>query len=279
VKDGGSFCLWEYRRIIYAKIWLKEIKAVSSSDIERCQVTNPLLNNPIIITVLASAIGLSIIVTLLLYVVAFFQGREISFYPPKIGPKVDKDSKKRDASNINNPNSIFKTRVQLPDFAKLLDKHSEIWITGKDLYGLTDRHKSKFLAAMHEKKHYRFLIVNPNETHLMQTLTASSTTHPTIKKRMGVARLAIQGLKDIYRENPSNVEIRLANFLPTCSYVILDGKQSSGEMLIEFYGYKISASERLNIHLKRVEDEATFEFHLKQFEEMWRCPDNQSLTS
>jgi hypothetical protein len=57
--------------------------------------------NPAITTALLDvAIGL-ILVIIFIYVIAFFQGREISFWPPRIGEKQDK--KKKSSSNNAEP--------------------------------------------------------------------------------------------------------------------------------------------------------------------------------
>jgi hypothetical protein len=195
----------------------------------------------------------------------------------EISIRVGKDVEKSLDSITIKSSSLLKTRAQLPDFAKLVSSHDEIWIAGKDVYGLTDENKKVFLAAKQERKNYRIIIVASEAKHLIKTITASSVTHPTVEKRTDFARFAFRHLEELHLACPENIEIRLANFLPTCSFVILDGKQSNGEMYIELYGYKISTRDRLHVHLKRIDDKDSFDFFLHQFEEMWRNPDNKPL--
>ena len=55
--------------------------------------------------ILASAIGLLVVTIVVVYIVVFLQGREISFYPPKLGPKLDNVSfpkNKKIGSNYEN---------------------------------------------------------------------------------------------------------------------------------------------------------------------------------
>ena len=191
--------------------------------------------------------------------------------------KANKDIEKSLDSITIKSSNLLKTRAQLPDFADLVSHHDEVWIVGKDNYGLTDKNKEVFLTAKEERKNYRIIAVDPEAKHLMKTITASSVTHPTVEKRTDFARFAVRHLEELHLACPENIEIRLANFLPTCSIVILDGKQSNGEMYIELYGYKISTRARLHFHLKSTDDKDAFDFFLHQFEEMWRNPDNKPL--
>lgn len=46
-----------------------------------------LSSNPVAATALIAAVGLIVIAIVLTYLIALFQGREISFWPPKIGGK------------------------------------------------------------------------------------------------------------------------------------------------------------------------------------------------
>jgi hypothetical protein len=195
----------------------------------------------------------------------------------EISIRVGKDIEKSLDSITIKSSGLLKTRAQLPEFAELVSHHDEIWIAGKDVYGLTDENKEVFLAAKVDRKTYRIIIVDPEAKHLIETITAGSVTHPTVEKRTDFARFAVRHLEELHLACPENIEIRLANFLPTCSILILDGKQSNGEMYIEFYGYKISTRARLHVHLKRTEDKDFFDFFLRQFEEMWRNPDNKRL--
>jgi len=62
---------------------------------------NWLSNNPVATTTLIVSFGVLVTATTLIYVVAFFQGRSISFWPPKIGEKPNK-SKRADTQPLPN---------------------------------------------------------------------------------------------------------------------------------------------------------------------------------
>lgn len=57
--------------------------------------------NPFATNIVIAAFGILAVAVTLIYVIAFFQGRDVSFWPPKIGHKPDKTNlKKTDASDI-----------------------------------------------------------------------------------------------------------------------------------------------------------------------------------
>lgn len=47
-----------------------------------------LSNNPVATAILLSIIGVVVLIIIIIYTVAFFQGRSISFWPPKVGEKL-----------------------------------------------------------------------------------------------------------------------------------------------------------------------------------------------
>ncbi len=84
-----------------------------------------LAKNPMATSVVIIAFSLVVIATVIIYLTAFLQGREISFYPPKIGAKPTKnlDTKfssqnissiqpKQNVTILNNPKEIIESTIQ-----------------------------------------------------------------------------------------------------------------------------------------------------------------------
>jgi serine/threonine-protein kinase len=76
-----------------------------------------LANNPLATHALIAAFGLLVVSVTVIYLVAFLQGREISFWPPKIGAKPEKSkSKKADEAKDAHPTQfgpIIQSGVQI----------------------------------------------------------------------------------------------------------------------------------------------------------------------
>lgn len=65
--------------------------------------------NPIITTVLVVSFVIAFAAVVLIYLVAFFQGREISLWPPRIGPKPVAEDDKESVQNPDSDNVPIKT--------------------------------------------------------------------------------------------------------------------------------------------------------------------------
>lgn len=66
-------------------------------------MTNPVVSTPIIF-----ALCVIIISIVIMYIIAFFQGREVFFWPPKLGPKIDKPKGE-------NKTDLSKSKTSIPD--------------------------------------------------------------------------------------------------------------------------------------------------------------------
>ena len=64
---------------------------------------NFLTTNPSFLTAIIATIAVLVLFFVVIYLVAFLQGREISFYPAKIGVKPDKAQVSRKVQKLENP--------------------------------------------------------------------------------------------------------------------------------------------------------------------------------
>lgn len=124
-----------------------------------------LASNPSIATTLILAIGILIFATVLMYLVAFLQGREISFWPPKIGAKREKEEE-----NIARPNPPIKSgksnKITYPRIALMCSTTYEIEKSPERIRSLGTFYQS--LIAEIERTHYgiNFCGAEPLRSHL-----------------------------------------------------------------------------------------------------------------
>lgn len=228
-----------------------------------------------IFIIIVSIVGVSLP---LIYLVAFFQGREISFYPPKIGERPNKTNKRSDGESQTktqvNADDFFHTRESAltQPFTSMLEECEELWVVGKDCHGLLTTHFDQIQKAALNRKKIRFLIVDHSNKSLLNTMSASSITRPESKQRTDTAKESLKELRRLIAAAPEgDVKVRLANFLPTCTCTIFDGSKARGRMTVENYGYKISSGQRLRIYMTKEKSPKTFAFYIQQFEEMWEA--------
>jgi hypothetical protein len=89
-----------------------------------------LSNNSVAGTTLIILVGLVVITTLLIYSIAFFQGREISFWPPAIGQKPNKAESKKTILPKSKSNEL---RSVLPKGTIALSGLSEVVFQTSDI--------------------------------------------------------------------------------------------------------------------------------------------------
>ncbi len=99
---------------------------------------NWLSANPVATTALIASLGVLVVTITLIYVVAFFQGREILFWPPKIGQRPNRnqlDNLNRQAPNVSDY-ELYMNRKEI-HWTPYNDKvSSRYWACGTSLIGV-----------------------------------------------------------------------------------------------------------------------------------------------
>jgi hypothetical protein len=176
----------------------------------------------------------------------------------KIQPRVSADN-------------LFRSRGELPPFTLWLQQSDEIWVAGKNLFGLVAAYGRQIEQAAKSGKRFRFLVTNPDSLSLMKVIAVGSFAHPTAPSVEQLLREVLAHFERLCKNTPKGaIEIRLVDHVLTNTYLVVDGKKPHGQMVVEMYNYKISTGERLHIKLTRQADYRIFAFHLEQFESMWR---------
>jgi len=157
---------------------------------------------------------------------------------------------------------------EMPKLESLLAHHEEIWMSAKDLHTFISTYYAAIQEAAMLGTRFRFLIVNPKDTTLMNTLAASSWLYSDSPTRE--SEQVIEWFRKMVAEAKGDIVVGLANCILSNALLIADGKKAHGQMIVTMYGYKIPRNRRLHIHLTRAADNQTFEFYLEQFEHMWR---------
>jgi hypothetical protein len=166
---------------------------------------------------------------------------------------------------------FFQPIDRWPSVPALLERCQELVVTGKDLHLFLTRYLSDLQGAVHEGKRLRFLLVAPDDPHLLRILSAGGFVFAAPGERKGVIEHSLLLLRRLVDGAPKDhVQVRLVRFVPTVSYLICDGSQESGEMTVTLYGYKVARADRRHIVLTRARDPDTFALHYRQFETIWR---------
>ncbi len=164
---------------------------------------------------------------------------------------------------------IIHTRDDMQPFDVWLNETEELWVFGRDLKELLSRYGKRIAEAASQGKKFRFLIVDPSATEVITTISASSYLSSSLERRQASILQGFEILQEMARTYPEAVQVALANWVPTNSYVIADPSKQRGKMSLEGFGYKITSGQRRHMLLTKSSDKDIFEFYMGQCEAMW----------
>ncbi|MBN2006472.1 MAG: hypothetical protein JXA21_24180 [Anaerolineae bacterium] len=176
--------------------------------------------------------------------------------------------------------NIFHAKDKMRSFDEWLKECKEMRVLGRDCIGLLNQYTNQIIEKTLDGGCFRFLIADPNDAKLMDVIATSSVLRSSGTERAQVIQQALKILEDIVKKGKKgSVEVKLINWVPTNSYVIVDPKKECGQMLVEPFGFKITSAQRRHMVLSRETDGQSYVFHLDQFEEMWKEAKPFHLTS
>ncbi len=182
---------------------------------------NWLSSNPIITIVFLVIIGIAVSAVVIIYFVAFFQGRSISFWPPKIGEELSKESDLLEKQGIS---KVLLTQTGIVDILKNAQQADDIgleevtksyWFMGiSSQYAYT---QVRFRERLSERgRQCRFLLLNPDSSYIK---TVEEREGAQIKQNI---LTTIENIKEIRQRSNPNIEVRLYDELPIFRLVIVN---------------------------------------------------------
>ncbi len=238
-----------------------------------------LTNNPTASMTIITGITILLVAITLIYLVAFFQGREISFWPPKIGPQSAStksiQEKSGSSENIGNQKELIflKGRADLQPLEEQIKNASEIVIVAISANSLIGAHYALLENKLKDGCKLRVALLDPKSpaVNIWNTLAKETTigkdmpTQPEIESTLNY----LNALRNSERVK-GQCEIRLTHVFPPFSMVIIDPhNKSTCSMIVEFYAFKTPPSNRPHIRLHTLSEKLWFDFYMQQFEKIW----------
>lgn len=247
-------------------------------------VFNFLSANPFLMGALIIVILILVILIMVGYVAAFAQGREVSFWPPKIGPKIEEQTKKnkrafltsafqfRRRSGKNDQEAPIHFYVKKPaEFHDYLSSAKEVWLLGVILLNTTKDNMPLFAKKLESGGCIRALISNPDQiSH--EEITSRFSPPNTSLKTVGQNYVSV---KNWYRnlrngaDNPTSVELRLLDFVPPYSLYVFP-EISKESLFVEIYGYQTGIGSIPRFMILKEENPYWYKHFFSQFEVMWK---------
>ena len=231
---------------------------------------NPRAAIPVIIV-----FGLLLTSAVLVYMIAFFQGREISFWPPKIGSKPPLNSELTQFSDTQKTSvstneivgmAFLRTRSDIKSLDEQTETASEIVISAISAVSLIGPNFGLFKRKLQDGCRLRVLLLDP-ESQAVDTWNLIAQYGAT--KREIEATLQQLGELTKLEKYKGQCEVRLAPVFSPFSMFIVDSKETPCHMIVEYHAFSTPVINRPHVQLTRGANQKWFDFYMSQFEQIW----------
>lgn len=226
-------------------------------------------------TIFIGILVVLIAVIVLIFLTAFIQGREISFYPPKIG---EKPAAKKNATpktdGSKNPvikgsvDSIFITEP--PTFDDDALKANNIFILGMNLRRTLTNYYGMLEAKVNDGGNLKFLLVDP-KSDAIPMIAARNYVYRDAEKLGEIVESTLDTLKQLQSTSKTRgtIEVRILRHVPAYGLLLLDAESQKGRIRVDIYPYRVSPDTYPSFWVERKLDKKWYEFFKNQFYVMW----------
>jgi hypothetical protein len=224
-----------------------------------------LSSNPTATTTVIFSFGFIVISIGLIFLIAFFQGREISVWPPKIGAKSNQG---RTSINLEGKISLSDRGGYDTPFEKLLENTRKVDFLGVSLVGIVVHYEAFLVQKAKSGCKMRFLIIDPDSSTINVNIVGFWDKNP--ENRKADVRRSIRTIKHL--ANIGNVELRTTTVSIPYSIIIKDKdtKFNQATVQVELYGYDVSPSELPHFFITAADNEAWYAYFVQQYENLWK---------
>jgi len=223
-----------------------------------------LSNNPIAIYSIIAILGLLILIIVILYLIAFIQGRDISFWPPKIGTK----SETMVSIKLKSGNQSVVTLLdEYPqDIINSIGKASEVWMMGVTLSRTIDENYPLLQLKLSKGERIRVLLRDPNGQTL-QIVSNYSYTPIQVEQVQQKTMLSLDRLCHLRKLFPNQIEIRVLDNPFVLGGFALE-PNGEGTIFVEYYPFKMP-QRNLPILVINSSNKFWYKFYREQFSVAW----------
>jgi hypothetical protein len=159
----------------------------------------------------------------------------------------------------------LKPRETIPTVESQAERATEICLFAVSAISVASRKATFFEQKLSSGCNLRVILLNPESPSLPawelqnRFTTARSDIASTLATFKELSRVRAKG----------KCEVRLINIFAPFSMFATDLEKDTGNMVVEYYGYKTSNSERPHVYLTRRDSPLWFGYYALQFEQAW----------
>lgn len=237
-----------------------------------------LTKNPELITSVIVIAGVLIVVILALIIIASLQGREVVLWPPKIGPKIERDSGQKvnitqthSETDVHSDDTSIKLRDRVAfseTFTKRIEKAKEIWLLGINLDGIMSQYDGYISSKVKDGCKFKILITDPlffeNDDLILTAWPAGSKSWKDLSHSIGIMDNIIN-----HADN-ENFTIRLTPYPPPYTLLAIDPETEHGEIQVEIYAFQPYSHNRPHFILRQKNSMQWYRYFLDDFKLAWK---------
>lgn len=214
---------------------------------------------------------------LIVYLISFFQGREISFWPPKIGKK---DSVKKIEAQKRNINKFTKSEVEdkslqlISSESIFLDAEfnhcKSIYISGMNLRRTITNYYGFFEQKLTSGANLKFILVDPN-SDAISFIAERNYVYKDKSKLIATIESTLSSLSQLssIESKRGTIEVKLLSHVPSFGLILFDPELSSGKIKIDIYPYRVPPDNYPSFYVKKNVEKLWFKFFYEQFYLLW----------
>lgn len=169
-------------------------------------------------------------------------------------------------------------RKQLPPLEQRLKSVKEVMISGGSLFRLTNEYLGLFEEKAKEGCKFKFLLLNPSSEAAKLVATHIVYEIDSYQTYVNYINTALNNLDGLKKKYPTQVEIKIVDFIPSFSLFITDPTKEDGVARVELYTQAVPTRERPQIVLINTREPHWYNFFLSQFNDMWNSSHAQGFS-
>jgi hypothetical protein len=224
-----------------------------------------LSNNPEASMVFSIVLGIIVLFLTLTYTIAFFQGREISFWPPKIGAVVNIDKPLQSSQPIMSRH-FPEANVQ----KEALENAHIVYFWGLSFERMIPNLQKLLLQRLQAGAEIKFILLEPNSA----ASRMASMRHP-LEKNEALLNSVLIGSLDILQNikaqisSPEKLQIRTVDYFPAWTIMLVDPHKSTGKLFLSLVSFNDPNEVRPSMVFTVEKNNDWILYFNDQFERIW----------
>jgi hypothetical protein len=167
------------------------------------------------------------------------------------------------------------------ELSLLIEKASQIDALGYSLRTLIHNGQNHLVNAIKKGASVRLIVIDPDgkAIEMMKAIKPETGIAKDIIRSLEIAQIKIQ--EQIQQSPVGRFEIRVIDWIPSCSLLILNSSSDDALMEVGYFppNYKKTVGHKVHIYFSKKKGKVQFDEYVKEFDELWAMANPYDLGS